>query len=317
MNPINLNLPACIQSYLGRKRYLSSVPKRDLSERLVHLLNNSVQLDHESMLELLIAEQPDMFCRLLDVIAETALRNESVVAAQEPDVWNTSRNVMVNPSRDLAEKAAKLKSLIGDSQDILLRFSSYEFMRELVEEGGLFMQSASAYKQQENLSVKDDELQLVMTRFLTDAEASDVVSILGIHSLMSNLKVLNYLVHSPDYLILCFTDKLNFRMISDWNAEAAIVIHQPDEFYQRFKENSKKLSTSSKGLERGKVRYIDPYFSSYAQVQSEDLPFCKHFKFAYQDEFRFVIRNSQSISNEDRKIHLGSLSDIATLVDLR
>ena len=46
-------------------------------------------------------------------------------------------------------------------------------------------------------------------------------------------------------------------------------------------------------------------------------PFGKHFKFAYQREFRFVIRAPESVDLNSRKIFLGSLADIATIVDLR
>ncbi len=52
-------------------------------------------------------------------------------------------------------------------------------------------------------------------------------------------------------------------------------------------------------------------------MPSKDVAFCKHFKFAYQHEYRFVIRTSESVVFDRRKIFLGSLADIATLVDLR
>ena len=48
---------------------------------------------------------------------------------------------------------------------------------------------------------------------------------------MSDTQTLEYSVTSPDFLTLCLTDAISYRMISDWNAEAAVVIHDPDEFY--------------------------------------------------------------------------------------
>ena len=105
-------------------------------------------------------------------------------------------------------------------------------------------------------------------------------------------------------------------MISDWNAEAAVIIHDPDEFYRRLRGATTNFQTNKNGLERKKLQYIDPYFD-ISKVQDADLPYCKHFKFSYQREFRFIIRNSQKFSSKERKIYLGSISDIASLIDLR
>lgn len=293
------------------------MPDSALSERLVHLMNNCVRLDHRSMVQLSAVDQPDIFARLLDTFAETTLRHGSVQAGQNPEAWKKSNNAMISPSEEVAEKAIKLKSLVADEKGYLLRFSSFEFMNDLVHNGGVFLQSASAYKNQENVSVRDDELDLTLIRYLSPREALDILGEFGGPSAMRQAKSLEYSITAPDFLTLCFTDSLNYRMISDWDAEAAVIIHDPNGFFERLKGASQKLHTEKSSLEQGKVRYIDPYFENYAKVQSEDLPFCKHFKFSYQKEFRFVIRNSQKIENEDRKIYLGDLSDIATLVDLR
>lgn len=304
--------------YMERNRYLVAVPDTALSERLVHLMNNCIKLDHESMVQLSATEQPDIFMRLMDVFAETALRHGTVQAGQHVEAWDKSKNTMINAGKEVAEKARKLKSQISENTgNLLFRFSKHEFMKDLVQNGGVFLQSASTYKTQENISVRDDELELTLTRFLSESEAAVVVKALTGPAAMSRARILEYAVSAPDFLTLCFTDAVNYRMISDWDAEAAVIIRDRDEFYRRFQGASKKLQTEKFGLEQGKLRYIDPYFDSYEKVQQQDLPFCKHFKFSYQREYRYVIRNSQNISNNDRKVYLGSLSDIATLVDLR
>lgn len=314
----NFNLGYAIKLYLQSSRYLSSMPDEALSERLVHLLNNCLKLDHESMVQLCIKEQPDMFKRLLDVFAETALRHGSVSLGQKKNAWDRSKNVMVNPSKEVAEKTKVLKShIVDESQKLLFRFSSYQYMNELVNDGGLFLQSASAYREQENISIKDDELKLTLTRYMSKSDAEDAANILIGLSGIDCMKSLEYTVTSSDYLVLCLTDVINYRMISDWGAEAAVIIHNSEEFYKRLAHQTKNLVRKKIRLECGNVRYIDPYFSSYAKINAEDLPFCKPFKFSYQSEYRFVLRNSEKISNQDRKIFLGSLTDIATLVDLR
>jgi len=324
MHPINgielenehLRISDCIKDYLTRGQYLSSVPSDVLSERTVHLTNNCFQFDHNSMVQLCIKEDPNMFMRLMDAFAETTIRHGSVQVDQNPEPWNRANNIMITASEEIAGKTRILKSHVSDeTEKMLFRFSSYEFMRELFQEGGLFLQSASAFKNQENLAVKDDELKLTLTRYLSKTEAAEVARTLG-HAAMSKAKALEYSVTSPDFLALCLTDAVNYRMISDWSAEAAVIIHDPDEFYQRLRDATTIFQTDKNGLESKKLRYIDPYFDM-SNVQSADLPYCKHFKFSYQREFRFVVRNSQKFSHKERKIYLGSLSDIASLIDLR
>lgn len=294
------------------------MPDKELSERLVHLLNNCVRLDHESMVQLCIKEQPNMFKRLLDVFAETSLRHGSVSSGLNKNAWDTAKNVIIKPSKEVAEKTKVLKSYICDeSQKLLLRFSSYQFMSELVNDGGIFLQSASFYKMQDNISIKDDELKLTLTRYLSKSDAEDAAKILRGLSDINYMKALKYIVTSPDYLVLCLTNEVNYRMIADWNADAAVIIHNPVEFYKRLTHATKDLRRDKMKLECGNVRYVDPYFDSYAKITAEDLPFCKSFKFAYQSEYRFVIRNSEKLSNQDRKLFLGPLTDVATLVDLR
>jgi hypothetical protein len=314
----NITQGDIIGHYISKGKYLSSVPDFTLSERTIHLMNNITRLDSNGMVQLSIKEQPDMFERLMDVFAETALRHGNVKNGQNEEDWDRSKNAMIKASKEVAEKTARLKShILDESQQALFRFSSYEYMRELLHEGGVFLPSASTFKSQENLSVRDDELQLILTRYLNKAKAAEVLKVFDGPISMKNAKAIEYRVASPDFLILCLTDTINYRMISDWDAEAALIIHDADEFYQRLWNATKKLHTSKLGLERGKLCYIDPYFDSWAKTKTQDLPFCKHYKFAYQSEFRFVIRNNHDLSKTDRKIFLGSLSDIATLVDLR
>lgn len=59
------------------------------------------------------------------------------------------------------------------------------------------------------------------------------------------------------------------------------------------------------------MRYIDPYFA----LDNPDVPFCKHYKFAYQREFRFVARGINKLGFAERKIEIGSIKDVADLIE--
>lgn len=193
---------------------MSSVPSDILSERTVHLMNNCFQLDRNSMVQLCIKENPNMFMRLMDAFAETTIRHGSVQKGQNPEAWNRANNIMINASKEIAEKTSMLESHVSDrAGQMLFRFSSYEFMRELFQDGGVFLQSASVFKNQENIGVKDDELKLTLTRYLSKKEAGEVARTLG-NATMSKAKALSYSVTSPDFLVLCLTDAINYRELT-------------------------------------------------------------------------------------------------------
>ncbi|PXW67286.1 hypothetical protein C7964_1075 [Loktanella sp. PT4BL] len=72
-----------IQMYGARQLYLRGLSDSELSEHLVHWMNNCTQLSRTGMIDLCATENPDFFHRLMDVLAETALRNEDISKAVE------------------------------------------------------------------------------------------------------------------------------------------------------------------------------------------------------------------------------------------
>ena len=304
-----------VRLYLARDSYLRGLTDSALSERLVHWVNNCTQLSSSGMVLLCATENPDFFHRLLDVISETALRHGDVSAAQDRSMWDTSRNVMINPGQETTEKINRLSHFLQpNGPPFLLRFGSRSNMQELVASGGLLFQEASTFGNAENLSVQDDELTLLMKRYIPTNELHHILETPVPTPFEGPGMGLNFALSCPNFLVLCMTDTINFRMISDWNAEAVAVIHDPLEFKRRLKDVTADLisGAGAKQLEGGKVRYIDPYFP----LSRPDVPFCKHYKFAYQREYRFVIRGPKRVTFAQRKLALGPLKDIATFVDL-
>ncbi len=289
-----------------RKTYLSGIPDKKLSERCFHLLNNFSKIDEQGMI-IPSSDDINTRARLYDVYAEIILRRGCVDSLIKEYPFQGLTNAMVSSSEECVEKAKKLRSYIKNNNGMLFRFNSFDYMEELVRDGGIFLRSASSYKHEENLSVKDDELSLKFLHYLSDYDRQNYC----------DMPYMEYQISCPDFLTLCFTDSINYRMISDWNAEAAVIIHDPQEFYIRLDNHTQKLQTEKFKLERGNVRYIDPYFDSSSRIKGEDLPFCKDFRFGYQKEYRFIIRNDKQLDSNQRKVFLGPLVDIATLVDLR
>ncbi len=186
-------------------------------------------------------------------------------------------------------------------------------MRELYETGGLLFQEASTFSQADNLSVRDDELTLLMKRYVPKDELNLIPGAPDTKTVKGRGAGMNISLSCPDFLVLCMTDAINLRLVSDWDANAVVVIHDPTEFAKRLNNASRELvhRAGSDVLEAGKVRYIDPYFP----LDHPDVPFCKHYKFAYQREFRFVVRGGNKVAFSERKLEIGSIKDIADLVE--
>lgn len=307
-------LSDAIQMYGARHLYLRGLSDSALSERLVHWLNNCTQLSRTGMVDLCAKENPDYFHRLMDVLAETALRSGDVSTAQDPDMWSSEKNVMIKPSEQTSLKIKEIQRLLPVRKDPpLLRFGTKKYMRELYETGGLLFQEASTFGQAENLSVRDDELTLLMKRYVPKDELKLMQGAPDARTINGRGAALNFSLSCPDFLVLCMTDAINLRLVSDWNAEAVVVIHDPTEFTKRLKNAVRGLiqKSGSDVLESGKVRYIDPYFP----MDHPDVPFCKHYKFAYQRELRFVVRGSNKVDFAERKLEVGPIKDIAELVE--
>lgn len=303
-----------IQMYGARHLYLRGLSDSALSERLVHWMNNCLQLSSTGMINLCAIENPDYFHRLMDVLAETALRSGDISNAQDRNVWSPETNVMIKPSEQTSEKIKKVQKLATAKADtLLLRFGTKKYMRELYKTGGLLFQEASTFSQAENLSVRDDELTLLMKRYVPKDELNLIPGAPESKAIKERGAGLNISLSCPDFLVLCLTDSINLRLVSDWNAEAVVVIHDSTEFAKRLRGASEGLVQKIGGdvFEAGKVRYIDPYFP----LDHPDVPFCKHYKFAYQREFRFVLRGRNKVNFIDRKLEIGSIEDISDLVE--
>lgn len=306
-----------IEMYGARGLYLRGLTDSALSERLVHWMNNCTQLSNTGMVDLCATENPDFFHRFMDVLAETALRNGDMVSmskAQDKAMWSREKNVMIRPSEQTSAKIRAIQTVIsGKGDSPLIRFGSKKYMRELYENGGLLFQEASTFSQAENLSVRDDELTLLMKRYVARDELKSIAGAPDPKTVEERGVGLNFSLSCPDFLVLCMTDRINFRLASDWNAEAVVVIHDQAEFTKRLNRASSRLVRSAGGeaLEFGRVSYIDPYFP----LDDPDVPFCKHYKFAYQREYRVVLRGKNKVEFSERQLKLGSIKDIADFVE--
>jgi len=213
-----------IQMYAARQHYLRGLSDSALSERLVHWMNNCTQLSSTGMVDLCATENPDYFHRLMDVLAETTIRHGDVSKAQDRKTWDAKTNVMIKPSEQVSLKINELRrSLLSKKTNaLLLRFGTKKYMRELYETGGLLLQEASTFSEAENLPMRDDELNLLLKRYVPKDELSHIPSAPVPETFDDNGVGLNLSTSCPDFLVLCMTDTANLSVFRVFETEGCL-----------------------------------------------------------------------------------------------
>jgi hypothetical protein len=131
----------------------------------------------------------------------------------------------------------------------------------------------------------------------------DTAPTVGVVSIYGGAKLLRHLLRRW----------LDCRMFTDFQADAALIVHGKDEFIRRVGEAVAQPLPSA--FSHGNVGYYDPYqIDNPSQLTPA---FSKHFRYAYQDEYRMVWKPSEAgMQLEPFFVNIGPMSDIATMVEL-
>jgi hypothetical protein len=116
-----------------------------------------------------------------------------------------------------------------------------------------------------------------------------------------------------DYFLFSLCDHIYYRMPTDFNADAALVIRDPALFAQRVVSHFLVRRRPEWGPLYGPVTYYDPY-RDYTKVSVPEM--AKHFGYAYQREVRIAFRSKQRIRGNlaPEFLKIGSLRDCAELI---
>lgn len=191
---------------------------------------------------------------------------------------------------------SKLSLETYENPKMLFRFGTASRNRDFVTYGRVRFAPASLYKDHENNAVRDDELS---------------VSWAGVNGTKGQLS-------APDYYALCMAAEYDLRLYEDFGADSCVAIHDPREFRRRMV--SAILSHNRAGREpRIQWMYCCPaiYYDPFdlAPLSAvHDIQFLKHFRFAYQTEYRFVVTPKEAGCLAAFFLDIGSLEDISVMI---
>jgi len=292
----------------GRDRYMKHLSDERIIRRANDIMRNVHQVDKQGRITL-EHKDPRVYYwidRFSEVLHEVFLRKIPRDAFGSGAVKDYPYPRDGVRPKQIAHAIAAVKVPEGD---YLVRYGKYDHLLEAYETGRIRLGPAASYADASlDVARKDDELSCQM-----DIDTT-VFQVLGPGARNVGPRYPIKGNFSTNYYILCMSSCFRARLFLDFDAEACLIISNPSVFKERlFKSILHIYPQFSLAAER--VKYYDPLCVAPVEVQPI---FWKHFRYAYQEEVRFAAIPPEPISNlAPVFLNLGSLKDIATLVDTR
>ncbi len=227
-----------------------------------------------------------------------------------------SRESLPDFTSDLARKAAgRLAALAAQASDVFIRYGKRDIMDALYRSGALRIQPATSFaRTSHNRARQDDELKIPLSIIAT---RDDLLTVLSnpddVPPDMEHARVDVTMQLPSDYWLYCVSSALIPRLFVDYEAEACVIIRDRDRFTRMLQETSmQKLSGTT--LRAGVVEYVDPLLPTSLVTA---VAFTKHFRYSYQQEFRFCWLPPHNIDRAKHcDIEIGSIAEFSDLIVL-
>ncbi len=201
---------------------------------------------------------------------------------------------MKAPKPKSAKVMRALKALVNRKwpEKIIVKFGKRRHMAELLLEGRGRVSPATSYKDESlGYARVDDEASISAFVDPSDSHRFMALKHESGGSVGLNIDV-PYLGSFPitiqantDFYVYCLGESIDVRLFDDFdNADACVVITQPEEFKARV-QNAVSKQLSGWQFVAEPVIYFDPFFCRVHQMVPQ---FWKHFRFSYQNEYRLV-----------------------------
>jgi hypothetical protein len=293
--------------------YLIGAPDGRLDSRFKDVFINQTELNTDAKIGLLpIEDEHGFMTKFTHLLEEYGLRT----GGHPPNNVIDAANVPVHKYFENGEPIAKkmFRGYVAPTTPFTVKYGKREHLEPMLRDGRLRISPASYYNDaSHSFAVKDDEIH--RTFFIPTFRER----LKGIHHLVLQGHRIEYgdddivlPVEAPDYFLLSLCDSIYYRMPTDFDADAALIIRDPSRFAQRV--ISSFMARYSDWRPRyGPVTYYDPY-RDYTKVHVHQMS--KHFGYAYQREVRIVMepRRKPRQALQPEFFDIGSMEDYAELL---
>jgi hypothetical protein len=309
---LNMTRQEYIEKQYSANRYLQYLSLEDLAQRTRDVLSNYHVLNEQCKIGLrsINGEGEYWFTLFIHIMTEMDLRK-----ADFPDGFLEGAP-LVSPTWPRIPRPIEAIKGINLSGDYLVKYGEQRYLRPMFEKGSLRIAPASSYNDPSlNQARKDSELKVSI---LVDPSAAKIelvdentlkpdYTIDAIGNLTATLDC------TSDYYVYCLSMEYNARLFDDFEADCCLIIHQPIKFVESLYKDFSQRFPSWRGRATG-VSYYDPLM---IERMPSSVFFHKHFRYAYQREYRIVLLPPQSIKQlEPFFIELGSLEEYCELICL-
>jgi hypothetical protein len=217
---------------------------------------------------------------------------------------------------EISQKAAKrLSSISLQPGHVFIKFGKREHMESLYDTGTLRLQPANYFARTgHNGAVRDDELAFSGSAALS---RDDVVKLVknpeDVPRDAQEQRIDMTFKYRTDFWLYCMTNSVEPRLFVDFVADSCVIIRDREKFRAMLLEATASHLKGSL-VREGSVAYQDPLFQPPAKLF---MPLVKHFRYAYQDEYRFVWLPPspvQEVANID--LQIGALKAFSELIIL-
>lgn len=295
------------------RRYLAHLSVEELSRRCQDILTNISVLTPAGKIGLSSPRTPTIFPWMViwtHVLEEYALRRMHL----PPDCIDP-RTIPTPTAPVPAKGYLEGQSLKMDLSGKLTKYGNKTWLDKTLATGEWLISPASYYSDASlGYARHDSELELLVFMALFEKTSRPIEGIANGYYHV-NKGVLTMKVNAPtDYYLVSLARGLVYRMFDDFRSNACLIIHNEAEFSRRM-QNAFAAAIPNWHGECKPAIYIDPCMPPLPPI---DIHFSKDFRFAYQEEYRFVWTPTSLLSSKlpRTRLILGPLEDICEILTL-
>jgi hypothetical protein len=292
--------------------YLLGAPEDRLAERFRNIFMNSMELTPKGQIAPVPISEDEEYLQVF-----THMLEEYGSRGGEPpiDVIATARAPLVKYFEHGTPIGVRLfEGYSIPTHPIVVKYGKRQFLEPMFRQGDLRLANAALYNDSQFLNaVRDDETSrtFFIPTYKERLAGETHCEIQGHRVEFDDDDIVLPLVFD-DYYLFSLCEHIHYRMPTDFEGDAAIVIRDPVRFKQRLISTFLARLPDWEALE-GRVTYYDPY-RDYFKFKVPEM--AKHFGYAYQKEVRVAFRPRHKPRTPLEPIHLsiGPMTDYADFV---
>lgn len=298
------------------RRYMEHLNNSELEQRAKDVKLNMLLLTEETKIGLLPVNAEGQYWMTLwtHVLEEFSLRFGPYPAGFNNNFMHDLK--VPDPHDPLAAKAAEVvKTHNLTAGSYLTKYGEYQFLYPALKNGAIRISPATSYDDSSlNHAIRDKELELYIQPHPKEVKLQVFDSKTNLPK--GELKPLNNIITTKsqtNYYVYCLSSMFTPRLFLDFEADACLIILKPEEFIERSLVAFNKQFADWAGISK-KVFYIDPLNVTLNDI---DIFTCKHFRFAYQKEYRLIWLPPKPLMNLGFvDIGIGNLEESCFLISI-